>query len=110
MTLVRWWRLDLYVRWEKTPKVWMTICEWITNLRKDSKAQGCRVFLIMEKCSSHKYLEPDDDNTIIHTVIHVIKIIQVDNSWCIMLPPNRFAFMRPLDQGIILMVKARYTT
>ena len=35
-------------------------------------------------------------------------VIQVDNLYCIMLPPNATSLIQPLDQGIIAMVKARY--
>ena len=38
----------------------------------------------------------------------LLQVIQLDNLWCIMLPPNATTLIQPLDQGIIAMVKARY--
>ena len=36
------------------------------------------------------------------------QVIQIDNVYCIMLPPNATSLIQPLDQGIIAMVKVRY--
>ena len=37
-----------------------------------------------------------------------VQVIQVDEMYCIMLPPNATSLIQPLDQGAIAMVKARY--
>ena len=81
--------------------------QWLTDVRKEFKAAGRRVFMIMDNCSSHKVLPADDASTVTSTIFD-INVIQVDNLWVIMLPPNATALIQPLDQGIIAMVKARY--
>ena len=80
---------------------------WLTDIRKRFKSEGRRIFMIMDNCSSHKVLRPDDVE-IVTSVIHDINVVQIDNLWCIMLPPNASALIQPLDQGIIALVKARY--
>ena len=42
------------------------------------------------------------------SVIHDINVIQIDNMWCIMLPPKGAALIQPLDQDIIALVNAQY--
>ena len=37
-----------------------------------------------------------------------MQVIQIENCYCIMLPPNATSLIQPLDQGIIAMVKSRY--
>ena len=104
------WCPDQYVRWEKTPKAWMNkelFNRWLTEIRADFKASGKRIFLIMDNCSSHRVLQLEDTHMNV-SMMHDIHVIQIDNMWCIMLPPNATALIQPLDQGIIALVKARY--
>ena len=104
------WHPEPYVQWEKTAKAWMTkelFNKWLTQQRMAFKAAGRQLFIIMDNCSSHRVLQPDDC-TVTPMVLHDIQVIQVDNLFCIMLPPNATALIQPLDQGIIAMVKARY--
>ena len=104
------WTPDEYVRWEKTPKAWMTkelFNQWLTEIRTDFRVRGKRIFLLMDNCSSHRVLKPDDAEMHV-SVMCDINVINVDNMWCIMLPPNATALIQPLDQGIIALVKARY--
>ena len=110
VTSSRAWYPDDFVRWEKTAKAWMNtelFNRWLTDIRKEFKSCGRRVFMIMDNCSSHIVLQPDDCD-VVASVIHDINVIQVDNLYCIMLPANATALIQPLDQGIIAMVKARY--
>ena len=37
-----------------------------------------------------------------------VLVIQIENCYSIMLPPNATSLIQPLDQGVIAMVKARY--
>ena len=90
--------------------MWMTTLlfnKWLTDLRSDLKAKGCRVFLIMDNCSSQKVFKPDNVDVTI-SIMHDMNGIEVHNLTCIMLPPNATSLIQPLDQGIIAMVKARY--
>ena len=106
----RAWTPDEYVRWEKTPKAWMTTPLFnarLTDIRKEFKAEGRWIFMIMDNCPSHKITKPDDAE-VVTQIMHDINVIQVDNLYCIMLPPNATALVQPLDQGIIALVKAPY--
>ena len=65
---------------------------WLTDVRKEYKSAGRRIFMIMDNCPSHKVLKPDDAEVVTH-VLYDINVIQVDNLYCVMLPPNATALI-----------------
>ena len=76
----RAWFPDPYVWWEKTKKAWITkelFNRWVTNVRLDFKNQGQQLFMIMDNCSSHTALKPEDvtPDRLDETIVHAIKVL-----------------------------------
>ena len=128
------WHPLPYVYWQKSAKGWMTreiFNAWLGALRGDFKMQGRKLFLIMDNCSAHFIVHPAakkyqirginvstasiscDGEVFIYNPTYVcstclLQVIQIEDCYCIMLPPNCTSVIQPLDQGIIGMVKSRY--
>ena len=47
-------------------------------------------------------------NVLVFKPIFLLQVIEIEDSHCIMLPPNATSLIQPLDQGIIAMAKSRY--